>query len=68
MSDSIGDEATRVFSAAFYRGLAFGRSVRTAFDLGINELKLASLGPEGSIPHLLFRTGPNPDLALVGHQ
>lgn len=66
MGDSIGDEAARVFSAAFYRGLAFGRTVRSAFELGINELKLAGLGAEDSTPQLLVRQGADADAALVG--
>jgi len=57
MSDSIGDEAARVFAAAFYRGLAFGRSVRTAFELGINELKLVGFSEDDAIPRLLVRSG-----------
>ena len=65
MSDSIGDEAARVFAAAFYRGLAFGRSVRTAFDLGLNELKLMGLSEDKVIPQLLVRSGVDPDVRLV---
>lgn len=57
MSDSVGDEAARVFAAAFYRGLAFGRSVKNAFDLGLNDLRLAGLGQEDHIPKLLVRSG-----------
>lgn len=57
MADSVGDKAARVFASAFYRGLAFGRSVQTAFDLGLNELRLAGLGKEGHIPQLLVRAG-----------
>lgn len=57
MSDSIGDDAARVFAAAFYRGLAFGRSVGTSFDLGVNELKLMGLSEDESIPKLLVRPG-----------
>lgn len=57
MSDSIGDEAARVFAAAFYRGLAFGHSVGKAFDLGMNELKLMGLNHDVSIPQLLVRPG-----------
>jgi hypothetical protein len=64
--DRFRDDAARVFAAAFYRGLAFGRSVRSAFDLGINELRLAGLGPEDSIPQLLIRNGADEELALVG--
>ncbi len=57
MSDSIGDEAARVFAAAFYRGLSFGKSVQTAFDLGINELGLMGLNDDKIIPRLLIRDG-----------
>lgn len=57
MSDSVADDAARMFAAAFYRGLAFGRSVQTAFDLGINELRLLGLGDEDYIPKLLVRPG-----------
>ncbi|MEW8332956.1 MAG: CHAT domain-containing protein, partial [Candidatus Thiodiazotropha sp.] len=57
MSDSVADDTARMFAAAFYRGLAFGRSVQTAFDLGINELRLMSFGDEDQIPKLLVRSG-----------
>lgn len=57
MTDSVGDEAARVFAAAFYRGLAFGRSVQEAFYLGLSELKLSELGGETHIPKLLVRDG-----------
>ena len=35
----------RGLAAAFYRGLAYGKSVQTAFDLGLNEL--AAHGVDG---------------------
>lgn len=57
MSGSVADDAARVFTAAFYRGLAFGRSVQSAFDLGVNELRLVGLDDEGDIPKLLVRSG-----------
>jgi hypothetical protein len=57
MSDSVGDEAARVFAAAFYRGLAFGQSVKTAFDLGVNDLRLLGFSHEDHIPRLLVRPG-----------
>jgi len=56
MSKGIGDEAARVFAAAFYRGLAFGKSVQTAFDLGLNALRLGNLG-QTEVPRLLVRPG-----------
>lgn len=57
MADSVGDEAARIFAAAFYRALAFGKSVQAAFDLGLSELKLSGLGGETHIPQLLLRDG-----------
>jgi hypothetical protein len=65
MSDSIGDEAARVFSAAFYRGLAFGRSVFNAFELGLNELKLMGLSEDDVIPRLFVRSGVDSGVRLV---
>jgi hypothetical protein len=65
MSDSISDEAARIFAAAFYRGLAFGRSVNTAFNLGINELKLQGMSQDAAIPQLLVRSGVNASTAML---
>lgn len=59
MTDEIGDEGARVFAAAFYRGLAYGRSVQSAFDLGLNELQLEGLRDDESVPVLLIREGVN---------
>ena len=55
MSESIGDNAARIFAAAFYRGLSFGHSVKKAFKLGINELKLVGLADEAVVPTLFVR-------------
>ena len=54
MSDAIADQAAIMFSAAFYRALSYGRSVREAFDLGCNEIDLHGL-PDNCIPQLLGR-------------
>ena len=54
MSSSISDEAAIAFSSAFYLALASGRSVKNAFDQGINELLLMGI-PEENIPQLLTR-------------
>ena len=45
------------FAAAFYRGLAYGKSVQTAFDLGLNELQLKGLMDDEAAPVLLIREG-----------
>ena len=57
MSESIGDEAARMFAASFYRGLSFGKSVKEAFELGKNELKLLEMREDEKIPILLVRSG-----------
>jgi len=43
MNSEIGDEAATAFGAAFYQALGFGRSVRTAFELGVNAIMLQSI-------------------------
>jgi len=56
MDRAIGDEAARVFASSFYQGLAFGRSVETAFELGKGQLDLSDI-PESKKPKLLVRYG-----------
>ena len=54
--------ATRApFAAAFYGALAYGRNVKTAFELGRNRIDLAGLRDE-DVPQLL---APNSDPATV---
>lgn len=63
---AIRDDAARVFAAAFYRGLGFGRPVQTAFDLGVNALMLEGLDDDVRLPVLLHREGVDPkQVALV---
>ncbi|MDH5670647.1 MAG: tetratricopeptide repeat protein [Myxococcales bacterium] len=64
MEASIDDESARVFSAAFYRGLAFGKSVETAFELGVNAIRLPGL-PDDEAPVLLVASGASPDDVLI---
>lgn len=59
MSSAIGDEAAIAFSAAFYLALASERSVKNAFDQGINGLMLRGI-PRENIPQLLVRNNVNP--------
>lgn len=51
MSAAIKDFAAINFAASFYGALAYGESVRTAFDVGCNQLKLEGL-PGADIPEL----------------
>ena len=57
MGGSIRDDAARAFSAAFYQGLAYRKSVQTAFELGCTELQLQGLTDDEDVPVLLTRKG-----------
>lgn len=63
MNKVIGDEAAIVFASHFYQGLAFGKSVQTAFELGRGQLDLSKI-PESSTPQLLVRFGVDPTQSL----
>jgi hypothetical protein len=52
----ISDGAAIGFAAAFYTALAFGRGVRQAFDLAVNQLQVDG-SPEADIPVLRVRDG-----------
>ena len=60
MQKAIGDHAAIIFSAAFYEGLAFGRSLNEAFGLGIAALMMEGSG-ESKTPVLLMKEGVNAD-------
>jgi hypothetical protein len=56
MRKEIGDRSAIVFSAAFYEGLAYGRSVKESFGLGVTALKSEGI-PESGTPVLLVKEG-----------
>jgi hypothetical protein len=64
MSQAISDEAAIAFATAFYRGIAYGRSVRTAFDLGVNSLQVHGI-PENETPQLIVREGADAGTLLT---
>ena len=53
---AVGDRAARVFAAAFYGALGFGRSVEVAFRQGAAALKLEGI-TQSDIPDLITRSG-----------
>ena len=64
MSDEIDDSAAIAFAAAFYEALGYGRSVQTAFDLGLVQLTAA--GADRSLAKLHKKRGVKPsDVVLV---
>ena len=64
MKDSIGDQAAIVFAASFYRAIAFGNSVGTAFKQGITALKLEGIAQD-DIPELIAQSGIDPEQVFV---
>lgn len=64
MNQSIGDEAARVFAASFYQAIAFGRSVKDAFDLGLASLRLQGID-EHETPEILTKEGVDSSLLYL---
>ncbi|MGH9763196.1 MAG: CHAT domain-containing protein, partial [Blastocatellia bacterium] len=52
MTQAVGDEAAIIFSAFFYQGLAFGRSIQEAFELGKIEIALEGVAGQ-EVPVLI---------------
>jgi CHAT domain-containing protein len=59
MKTTIRDRSAIAFSSAFYQGLAYGRSVKEAFGLGVMALMLKGI-PEATTPVLLSKPGIDP--------
>ena len=57
MKSSVTDVAACEFAAAFYQAIAYGKSIKTAFQLGVNAIQLEGLTGEEDIPVLHTRTG-----------
>jgi tetratricopeptide (TPR) repeat protein len=58
MNAAIEDKDATIFAARFYQSLACGCSVKDAFDLAVNQLKLVS-SDVAHVPELLHREGAN---------
>ena len=52
MSTAVMDQAAVRFSASFYQALAFGCTVRAAFDLSCADISLGEMGQQG-VPQLV---------------
>jgi hypothetical protein len=59
MSYTIGDDSAIAFASSFYQALGYGQSVKSAFDLGCNQIHISALN-EQEIPKLLVRSGVDP--------
>lgn len=67
MKAKIDDEAARVFAASFYQYLAYGRSVKEAFELAKKQLRLKGLGGH-KVPMLLVGEGVDATRSFVEQQ
>lgn len=56
--DAIGDQAARHFSTAFYQALGYGRSVRSAYELGCAQIALVNLAADTTPQLLALRSDP----------
>jgi hypothetical protein len=64
MKEELDDESAIDFSASFYQALGFGRTVREAFELARNSLRLENRGT-AKAPFLLCRRGIDTSLPPV---
>lgn len=64
MTTSIGDEALRVFAAAFYSALGVGKSVGRAFQQGKSALMLEGIAEEDT-PELFMTEGLDPETLIL---
>jgi hypothetical protein len=58
MSKFIGDKAAINFAIAFYQALGYGRNLKTAFDLGCNQINLQNLNEENTPKLLSVKSNP----------
>ena len=55
MNRAVEDKAAIAFAAGFYEALTFGRSIKSAFELGCSQIELVQYISQRDIPELLFR-------------
>jgi hypothetical protein len=68
MQKAFGDEAAIDFASGLYQGLAFGRSIGKAFDIGKATVRLKGI-PEDRTPQILAAEGVDPHkLFMPPHQ
>jgi len=65
MSPGIGEEAAVTFASEFYRGVAQGRSVQDAFDLGVDRLVGEGVAGAEGLVRLHKRPGVDPSESVL---
>lgn len=64
MAGSVLDDTAIEFAGAFYQALAYGKAVKTAFDLGVNRVQLLGYEVKGQ-PQLLSKRNVADTLCFV---
>lgn len=64
MSDTIGDNAAKVFAAQFYSAIGFGKSVKNAFEQAKAALLLEGINEE-NVPVLYTQKGMNAEEIFI---
>lgn len=64
MSKAITDDAAINFAASFYQALGYGRDIKTAFDLGCDQINLEDLEEEDT-PKILALKGDPKKLVFI---
>lgn len=59
MTNAIGDQASVNFAAGFYLGIAYGRNVQTAYELGCSRIDLANLSEQDKPKLIAPHSDPN---------
>jgi tetratricopeptide (TPR) repeat protein len=67
MNAAIEDKDATIFAAHFYQSLAFGYSVKDAFDLAVNQLELVG-SDVAHVPQLVARDGANAMESCIGER
>lgn len=59
MSGAITDSSATGFAASFYQALGYGRSIKTAFELGCGQIEMEELGQHDTPTLLALRSDPS---------
>jgi hypothetical protein len=64
MNDAVHDKSAITFSGAFYSALAYGYTVKTAFNVAIDQIRLLNL-PGPNTPELFVRQGADAEKPII---
>ncbi len=64
MKNAVYDDAAKVFAESFYQAIGYGESVRTALELGKNQVELLSI-PGQDLPKLEVKKMADPSKPLL---